>query len=206
VRRGARGAALVVATALLAAGTAAAGEQRLVLDPDRSEILFSLGATLHTVHGRLRLGSGEIRFDAQGGPASGQVVVDARSAETGIGARDRKMREKVLESERFPEISLRPERLEVLRREAERADVRLHGVLELYGSLHPIEIPARIETVGDDVRVDARFRVPYVDWGLRDVSTFLMRVDDYVDVEVHALGRLAPGTPRRSLGSPRKAR
>jgi hypothetical protein len=34
--------------------------------------------------------------------------------------------------------------------------------------------------------------VPYVDWGLVDYSTFLLRVDCFVDVSVEAEARLEP--------------
>ena len=85
--------------ALLATGARAEGVLRI--DPARSAVRFTLAATLHTVHGEGRVVSGELRFDPAGGPASGAVVVDARSFATGIDARDRDMHAKVLESERF---------------------------------------------------------------------------------------------------------
>jgi polyisoprenoid-binding protein YceI len=180
------------APALLAAGLVGArgAAETLVLDPARSRVRFTLGATLHTVHGELQLVSGEIRFDPAGGPASGEVVADARSAKTGIGARDRDMHAKVLESGRFPEIRVVASRLEVLRRDATSAEVLLHGILALHGGEHAVAIPARLEARGEEISVEAAFRVPYVEWGLRDVSTFVLRVAKHVDVEVRAVGRL----------------
>lgn len=188
-----RGRAAFVALALsLAARAAAAGEGTLTLDPGRSRVEFTLGATLHTVHGELDLARGELRFDPAGGAASGEVVVDARSARTGIDARDRDMHAKVLESARFPEIALRAERLEVSRRDAASADVLLHGTLEIHGAAHPVAIPATVRAeTGDRVVVEARLRVPYVAWGMRDVSTFVLRVAKEVEVVVRAEGRLA---------------
>ena len=99
--------AIVALVLLLGARAPADAQSTLALDPARSRVSFSLGATLHTVHGELDLVRGELRFEPSGGVASGEIVVDARSARTGIDARDREMHEKVLESERFPEIALR---------------------------------------------------------------------------------------------------
>jgi polyisoprenoid-binding protein YceI len=185
-------AALLVLSTLLAAFTAAGAESTLVLDPGRSEIRFTLGATLHTVYGELELIRGELRFEPDGGAVSGEIVVDARSARTGIDARDREMHEKVLQSERFPEISLHAERLEVLRRDAESADVRLHGRLEIHGGVHAVAILATVRRAADDrLVVEARFRVPYVEWGMRDVSNLVLRVAKDVEVSVRAEGRFS---------------
>ena len=185
-------AALLGLSTLLAAFTGAGAESTLVLDPGRSEIRFTLGATLHTVHGELELVRGELRFEPEGGAVSGEIVIDARSAQTGIDARDREMHEKVLESERFPEIVLRAGRLEVLRRDAASADVLLHGTLEIRGAAHAVAIPATVRgSTGDRVVVESHFRVPYVAWGLRDVSNLVLRVAKDVEVRVRAEGRVS---------------
>ena len=184
--------AIVALVLLLGARAPADAQSTLTLDPERSRVSFSLGATLHTVHGELDLVRGELRFEPSGGAASGEIVVDARSARTGIDARDREMHEKVLESERFPEIALRAERLEVLRRDAASADVRLHGTLEIHGAAHAVAIPAKIRAAADDrLVVEARFRVPYAEWGMRDVSSFVLRVAKDVEVSVRAEGRFS---------------
>ena len=173
--------------ALLSCPPAAAAEQSLVLDPSRSRVEFVLAATLHTVRGELDLVRGELRFDPAGGGVAGEIVVDARSARTGIDARDREMHRKVLESARFPEIALRAGRLEVLRRDAATANVRLHATLEIHGAAHAVAIPARVTALADDrLVVEAAFRVPYVAWGMRDPSTFVLRVGKEVEVGVRA--------------------
>ncbi len=180
---------LLVIVILLGTRAAAGAESVLVLDPARSEVRFTLGATLHTVHGELDLVRGELRFDPEGGAASGEIVADARSARTGIDARDREMHGKVLESGRFPEIVLRAERLEVLRRDSASADVRLVAALAIHGRAHAVTLPAKITAPGGGVLlVEASFSVPYVAWGMRDVSTFLLRVEQEVLVRVRAVG------------------
>lgn len=177
---------------LLHARAAGAAPQRLVLEPEGAAISFTLGATLHRVEGELRLAGGEIRFDADTGAAAGEISVDATSARTGLAARDRNMHRDVLESGRHPRIVFRVERLRVLRRDAQRAEVELAGVLDMHGERHPLVLPARIEVADGRVAIEASFRVPYVDWGMRDYSSFLLRVDRFVDVTVRAQARVAP--------------
>ena len=42
------------------------------------------------------------------------------------------------------------------------------------------------------VTADVHFVVPYVEWGLKDPSTFILRVSKKVDITVHAVGTLSP--------------
>jgi polyisoprenoid-binding protein YceI len=175
----------------LALASPARAEDLLRIDPARSTVRFRLAATLHTVDGEGRVLSGELRFDPAGGAASGAVVVDARSFQTGVAARDRNMHEQVLESGRFPEIRFEAERLELRSRSADAAEVTLHGVFEIHGARQPLAVPARVEREGDGLRIAAAFRVPYVRWGLRDVSTFVLRVAPEVDVQLALWGVLA---------------
>jgi polyisoprenoid-binding protein YceI len=182
---------LAALVALCAAQPAAAAEQTLRLDPAATQIGFALGATLHTVRGSLALASGEIRFDAESGAASGELVIDATSARTGRASRDRNMHRDVLESEAHPRIVFRPQRLALLRRDAASADVELRGVLEMHGQQHPLALPAHLTLADERVGIETRFRVPYVDWGMRDYSTLILRVDRFVDVTVKSEGRLS---------------
>src|SRR6516164_7683223 len=96
---------LFVCVCLGAAETdkASSGALTFNIDPSKSAIQFTLGAILHTVHGTFRLKSGTIHFDPTSGKASGQIMVDLRSGNTGEGTRDRQMHANVLESDRFPD-------------------------------------------------------------------------------------------------------
>jgi polyisoprenoid-binding protein YceI len=176
--------------ALTLALSPAVAETTLRLDPGATEIGFTLGATLHTVDGTFRMEEGLIRFDRVTGAVGGRIVVDARSGETGNRRRDRKMHSEVLESATHTEIVFVPERLSGAVPVSGHATVTVHGTLTLLGTAHPLDL--RVELDIQDRRVEAttRFRVPYVAWGLKDPSVFVLRVDKYVDVTVRAPGRL----------------
>ncbi len=178
----------LVALPLGMAGRAA--EQTLTLDPAATTVEWTLGATLHTVEGGARLIEGVVGFDADSGTASGEIVVDASSASTGLALRDRTIHGDVLESGRYPRIVYRPERLRVLRRDTSAAEIELWGVLEMHGERRPLVLPARLAARGGRIAIETRFRVSYVDWGMRDPSTLFLRVDRFVDVEVRSEGAI----------------
>jgi polyisoprenoid-binding protein YceI len=178
---------------LLASAPPALAEPfRLVLDPAATEISFTLGARLHTVRGRFALAAGELRFDPDTGAASGEIRVDARSGDTGIDRRDRVMHEQVLDSAAHPLLVLRPERIEVARREPDALAGTLLGRFEVRGGSHPIELAFEGAREGGRARVAVRFDVPWVAWGLPDPSSFVLRVEKTLAVSVSAAGTLAP--------------
>jgi polyisoprenoid-binding protein YceI len=167
-----------------------AAEQTFRIDPERTSVEFELGATLHTVHGAFRVAHGEIRFDPQGGAASGRVVVDATSGDTGRPRRDRAMHGKVLESATHPEIVFEPQALQGELDASGSGRVELRGTLEVRGERHEVSLPAEVTRDGERLDVACTFVVPYVEWGLHDPSTFVLRVEKQVTVTIRARGRL----------------
>jgi polyisoprenoid-binding protein YceI len=164
-----------------------AGVTTLSVDPAKSTIQFTLGAVLHTVHGTFRVKGGAVRFDPISGKASGQIAVDVRSGETGESARDRQMHANVLESDRFPDAVFSPDQING--RVAASGELQVHGALRIHGSDHEITIPVRVQVEGGLVTAKAKFAVPYVSWGMKDPSTFVLQVDKSVNVEVTLEGR-----------------
>lgn len=162
----------------------------LQLDPAQTEIKFTLGATLHTVHGTFKLKSGVIRFNPATGAASGTVQVDAASGDSGNGTRDRNMHQRVLESARYPEIAFAIDRFEGHVAPQGESDVQVHGALSLHGSQHEMTANVSLQTAGDQVTVVTHFNIPYVQWGLKNPSTLFLRVGDKVDLDIRAVGHL----------------
>src|SRR5258708_4212866 len=58
------------------------------LDLQHSTVKFTLGDVLHTVHGSFHLKQGSLRLDAASGRLSGEIVVDAKSGDSGSGMRE----------------------------------------------------------------------------------------------------------------------
>jgi polyisoprenoid-binding protein YceI len=161
------------------------------LDVRQSRVTFTLPATMHTVHGTFALKSGKIQFDPASGAAGGSIVLDATSASTGNDGRDRKMHREILESEKYPEIVLTLRRITGEVPPEGRSQVTLDGTITLHGASHPVSVSCSVEAHAGQVSGDATFVVPYIDWGLKNPSTFLLRVSDKVTVEVHAAGRVS---------------
>ena len=160
----------------------------MVLAPAATTIGFTLGATLHTVHGTVALDHGELRLDPETHALSGEIVMDTTSADTGNGSRDKKMHREVLRSGEHPTATLRVDGFEGDLAPSGASRITVRGELVLLGQAHPVAIPADVALDGDRVKVSASFEIPYVAWGLEDPSSFILRVDKSVQVEVEAEG------------------
>ena len=178
----------VALTLLVLAAPLAAGDLQIELDPELTSITFRLQATLHSVHGSAATASGSLRLNTESGVMAGEVTVDTTTAETGNKKRDKKMHGKVLQTADHPEIVLRARRLEGELAPQGPSDVTLHGEIEILGQSHQIGIPSHIEIDGGHFSANFEFEIPYVDWGLKDPSTFVLRVAKVVEITVSAEG------------------
>ena len=182
--------ALAAIAVLAPAQPAAAAGLSFQLDPQATRVTFGFGATLHSVEGKIRAVGGTFRYDPENASASGDMTLDMTSAETGNSRRDRKMHEKILESDRFPRAVFHLQRVSGNFRREGDSDVLLHGVLDFHGTSHMIDLPVTAHVRGAEVTADGEMTIPYVDWGLRDPSFFILRVEKEVKVDVHAVGKL----------------
>jgi polyisoprenoid-binding protein YceI len=174
-----------------------AQETTLVVDPAKTTVSFALEATLHTVHGTFRLKGGVIQFNSATGAASGAVTVDATSGETGNGRRDRNMHKDVLQSARYPEIAFTPTRVTGSLVAQGESNVTVDGVLRLRGVDHAITLPFKVQTSDGELRATTQFTVPYVAWGLKNPSSFWLRVAEKVGVSIAAEGKLTSAAAQR---------
>ncbi len=163
-------------------------ELTLQFSSSSTSINFTLGDILHTVHGSFRLKSGQVRYDSATATVHGSLLADATSGQSGNHIRDRRMHREILESARYPEIAFRPDRVEGKVSSIGTSNVQVHGTFSIHGADHELTLPVRVQTFADHWIADTHFTVPYVKWGVKNPSTFLLRVSESVEIDVHATG------------------
>ncbi len=174
---------------------AQAQEMTLELDPAQTKIEFTLGATLHTVHGTFALKSGTIHFNPSTGAASGLVVVDATSGDSGNQGRDRKMHKEVLESQRYPEITFTLSKMSGKVELQGDSNVQVDGILGLHGADHPMTLTVPVHAKGSTLSARTHLMIPYIEWGLKNPSTLLLHVSDQVEIDITTAGKLPEQHP-----------
>ena len=63
-----------------------------------------------------------------------------------------------------------------------------------------LEVKARVE--GQILTADTSFAIPYVAWGLKNPSALFLRVNDQVNIHIHAVGQLKSSMSARNRCGP----
>ena len=163
----------------------------LELNPAETQVQFTLNDVLHTVQGTFKLRRGTINYDFATGKSSGDIVIDARSGESGNESRDKRMHKSILESDRYPDFVFAPDRVE-----GTPAAAKLDGVFRIHGAGHEMTVAVKTQPGTGKLDVTTQFVVPYVEWGMKNPSTLFLRVSDKVNIDMHGWG----GQRRRGRG------
>ena len=183
-------AAFSIFCALILSQRAVAQDTVLQLDPAKTAVNFTLGDILHTVHGTFRLKSGTIHFDPSSGAASGDVVIDAASGDSGNLTRDKKMNKDILETQRYPTIEFLPQHVTGKVVPQGESQVQVEGTFRLHGSDHDLTLTFPIQVAGQQLSTSTHFEVPYEAWGLKNPSTLFLRVNNKVQIDITAAGTI----------------
>ena len=161
---------------------------RYRFDAARSVLRWELPATLHTVRGVAPRFDGFVRADplpAGGHDVRARLVVDAGSMNTGNSRRDRTMRERVLRTDRHPEIVFELTRFtgDLSRlRPGENFTVQIEGTLTVHGHTEPVLLPIDVYVFPEHVTMTGSFPLHWKKYGLADPSSALVRVKEPMQV------------------------
>ena len=162
----------------------------LTLDPAQSNLHWKVDSTLHMVHGTFALKSGTVRLNAETGDASGEITVSAPSGESGNSSRDKRMHKEVLETAKYPDVIFHPHHFEGKLSVSGISDGKLSGVLSIHGADHDVTALVHAELKSDHWTGTSTFEVPYVKWGIKDPSNFVLKVKPVVTVELEMSGQV----------------
>ena len=162
----------------------------LTLDPAQSNLHWQVDSTLHMVHGTFALKSGTVRLNSETGDASGEIAVSAPSGESGNSSRDKRMHKEVLETAKYPDVIFHPHHFEGKVSVSGISDGKLSGVLSIHGSDHDVTALVHAELKGGQWTGTSTFEVPYVKWGIKDPSNFVLKVKPVVTVELEMSGQV----------------
>ena len=110
------------------------------------------------------------------------------------------MHKDVLESGKYPEVTFAVQKVMGPFVAQGSSTVQVQGVLRVHGADHQLTIPVELTGSDTDLTAKAHFDVPYVEWGMKDPSTFLLKVKKVVQIEISAVGHLEPADHIQHLG------
>jgi polyisoprenoid-binding protein YceI len=185
--------ALFLAIPLAIAPAALAQHQVFVVNSDTSQVAFALAGTGHHVQGTFHVQSGTIDFNPGAQKVSGSVVVAAGSGNSGEPSRDKKMNSDVLDTAHFTEVTFVLSSYSGTIAPSGDSTIQVSGIFTLHGTPHDLTVPMQIHIDGASLTTKGHFTVPYVKWGLKDPSIFVLKVAKEVDIDLTLNGHLTPG-------------
>ena len=191
-RRKGRIVAALIAAVLVAVVVRAAHAEvtRYRIVPDRSKVAYVTGTQLGEFRGDTGAVRGEVRFDPATPPrADVAITVQVTELRSDNAARDRHLRDKVLEVERFPTITLTAREFKPApAANGARGEGVLVGVLALHGVERPVRVPLRYTVDSGQLQAQARFTIDITDFGLVPPSLLGLTVRKQVVVEASFVG------------------
>ncbi len=138
-----------------------------------------------------------ITFNPATGAAEGEFLVNVTTGESGNSTRDGKMQKEVLESSKYPQAFFHPVKVSGELKPGSPQNVTVDGTFNIHGADHPLTLPMTVQLTGTNASATTHFTIPYVAWGMKDESTFLLKVDKAVTVDVTAQGTVEGLSPGR---------
>lgn len=171
----------VCASALALVSAAAASDTLQVKNGDVSVVCpltvgGSFEAKTEAVNGEVALASQPAQ------PMKGELTVDLEKLETGIGLRDRHMKNNYLEVEKGEQFS--EARLQDIQVEKLEGKTTFKGMLTLHGERKAVSGTAELKPNGAGYRVDATFKIRLSEFQIPDATYLGVGVKDEVQVRV----------------------
>lgn len=163
----------------------------LTLDPARTQVRFTISDALHTIHGTFVMRSGEVQYDPATGTARGDIAINATSGDSGNHTRDSRMKKSILQVAQFPEVHFLPRHILGTVPQQGTGHFQVQGLCRLHGSEHPLILDFAGTVSGTRFSGTTHFAIPYVQWGLKDPSTWLLRVSKQVAIDITTTGTLS---------------
>ena len=183
--------AVFVISVILAPAAVLAQHQTFVVNPDASEVKMTLKTTHELVNGTFHVQSGSIEFDHNDPKMSGVITVIAGSGKTGNDSRDKKMNKDVLKVEQHATVSFEPKTYAGNIATAGDSTIQVTGIFTLLGTPHEITVPMLVHLDGANATAKGHFRVPYIQWGLKDPSFLIWKADKDVAIDLNLVGTIS---------------
>ena len=98
----------------------------------------------------------------------------------------------VLNANQFSEVSFVPRTYQGTIAPAGDSSIQVTGVFTLHGAPHDVTVPMQIHIEGANLTAKGQFNVPYVKWGLKDPSIFILKVAKEVGIDLTLVGTVTP--------------
>lgn len=161
-----------------------------------SSMTFEVSAQLHMVHGESRAFSGTITGDpADITTAKIAVKLDPASLNTDNEKRDADLRDKCLETAKFPAIEFESTTISTdakALKEGQPVNATVNGKLKMHGLEKDVSVPVKILLKGDVLTAEGSMAVVLDEWNIFRPKVMVVQLQNDVKIAFTIGGRRVP--------------
>jgi len=110
--------------------------------------------------------------------------IDLNSLDTGIGLRNRHMREDYLETDKFPFTYFKGKIVEANEANGSQYSVKVAGKIFIHGVEQDLNTEGSMIKVGDSYRIQTDFMVKLSDFNIEIPSLMFLKINEHMDVRL----------------------
>lgn len=180
-----------IAITMFLSHSALAQHQAFTVDPNASDVKMTLKTNHDIVNGTFHVQSGSFQFDRNAHTITGLVTVGAGTGNTGNSGRDKKMDKDYLKVDQYNTVTFAPKTFTGTLAQQGDSTIQVSGVFTLLGTPHDLTIPMQVHLDGTKATATAQFTIPYVQWGIKNPSFFILKADNDVSMNISLSGRVS---------------
>lgn len=169
----------------------AVAQQRYVIAPAESEVVYAMHHPMHDWTGVSHRAKGTVQFDAAGQPEAVDVRIPVLSFDSGNENRDSHMAETV-ESYIFRDVRFHGTDVTVDPDSIGRWLVS--GQLDFHGVQHDLQVPVAVTRSDDDLEAVGTFELALTDYDIELPSLLMVKVKDWLKVDFDLMAHASPTT------------
>lgn len=181
---------IVAGSLLLGSATVSAQEYHVALDSENSVRFISrapleeFDGVTDRIDGYVLLNQGGLEGSDGGEDTEFYFEVDLASLDTGIGLRNRHMRDNYLEVEKYPYATFKGRIESVESAQAGRFRVTAQGVMSIHGRERELSFPCNIARSGDGYRTTCSFEILLTDFDIEIPKIMFLKLADEIRIEL----------------------
>lgn len=118
------------------------------------------------------------------------LEVDLRTIDTGIGLRNRHMREDYLETDKYPMATFKGKITRANKISGNDYNVMVDGKMTIHGVTRPITVNGVLSSTGEGYRIKSNFELRLPDYNISVPSLMFMKISEVMKMELDFFTRL----------------
>jgi polyisoprenoid-binding protein YceI len=151
-----------------------------------NQVKFTSDAPMEEIVGVTDKIDGYVMWEGENLTAGSEFYfqVDLASIDTGIGLRNRHMRDNYLETDKYRFASYKGQLSEAVENEDDVIDIKTSGTFELHGVERKIDIDGKISKIENGYKATSQFSIKLADYKIERPQLMLLKIGEVIQLDI----------------------